>query len=266
MPFEYYTASDLWADEHTSQKMLEYHLNESVDLSSRSIGFIRKSAEWIAEHFGLNSHSGLIDFGCGPGLYTSLFAEKKIRVSGIDFSRRSVEYAVNAAEERGLDVDYVNADYLEYEPMEKYDLVTMIMCDFCALSPGQRKTMLEKFKRILKPDGAILLDVFSLNFFDSREETAVYEFNQLSNFWSADDYYSFQNTFKYDREKVLLDKYTIIGKKDKREVYNWLQCFSPESLKKELNESGIEVSEIYSDVAGSGYREDSPEFAIVGRI
>ena len=31
-PFQYYTAGDLWTDEHTSKKMLEYHLNETVDL------------------------------------------------------------------------------------------------------------------------------------------------------------------------------------------------------------------------------------------
>ena len=26
-PFEFYTASDLWTDEHTSEQMLKYHLN-----------------------------------------------------------------------------------------------------------------------------------------------------------------------------------------------------------------------------------------------
>jgi hypothetical protein len=31
-PFHYYTAEELWADEHTSSKMLEYQLNEFVDL------------------------------------------------------------------------------------------------------------------------------------------------------------------------------------------------------------------------------------------
>jgi len=27
-PFEFYTASDLWADEHTSEKMLAFHLGK----------------------------------------------------------------------------------------------------------------------------------------------------------------------------------------------------------------------------------------------
>ena len=36
-PFQFYTADELWTNEHTSKQMLEYHLNESLDLSSRSI-------------------------------------------------------------------------------------------------------------------------------------------------------------------------------------------------------------------------------------
>ncbi len=35
-PFQFYTADELWTNEHTSMKMLEYHLNESVDLIAYS--------------------------------------------------------------------------------------------------------------------------------------------------------------------------------------------------------------------------------------
>jgi hypothetical protein len=35
-PFEFYTAEELWTNEHTSKKMLEYHLNEYVDAASRN--------------------------------------------------------------------------------------------------------------------------------------------------------------------------------------------------------------------------------------
>ena len=265
-PFEYYTASELWANEHTSKKMLEYHLNESIDVSSRNINFINKSVEWIICHFNLNNDSELIDFGCGPGLYTTRFARNKIKVTGIDFSKRSIEYAKHIAKNDNLDINYINTNYLEYESSNKFDLVTMIMCDYCALSPEQRKLMLDKFKKILKTDGSILLDVYSLNFYNNREENAIYEFNQLSKFWSADDYYSFQNTFKYDKEKVILDKYTIIEKSRKRVVYNWLQYFSLDALKNEFEENGLNIVEVYSDVAGSEYKNDSLEFAIVGKI
>ncbi len=44
-PFEFYTASDLWADEHTSEQMLMFHLNEDIDVSSRNVKFINRSVE-----------------------------------------------------------------------------------------------------------------------------------------------------------------------------------------------------------------------------
>lgn len=265
-PFEVYTAADLWTDEHTSKKMLEYHLNESIDVSSRNINFINKSVDWIIKHFKLNSKSEIIDFGCGPGLYTTRFAKKGIKVTGVDFSERSIEYARQIAMNERIDVNYIHTNYLEFETSNKYNLITMIMCDFCALSPEQRKIMLNKFKNILMPNGSILLDVYSLNSYEKIEEIAEYEFNQQSNFWSPDDYYSFINTFKYDSEKIILEKYTIFEKFRTRVVYNWLQYYSVDSLKKEFEDNGLNVVEIFSDVSGSSYKQDSLEIGIVAKI
>jgi hypothetical protein len=84
------------------------------------------------------------------------------------------------------------------------------MCDFCALSPVQRKNMLAKFFNFLEPGGSVLLDVYSLSAFKQRKETALYEANLLDGFWSPNKYYGFLNTFKYERNKMVLDKYTIV--------------------------------------------------------
>ncbi|MFC2069259.1 hypothetical protein ACFLTP_09695, partial [Chloroflexota bacterium] len=50
-PFAFYTADKLWTDDYTSKKMLECHLNESIDLSSRNKDFIDCSVDWIVSHF-----------------------------------------------------------------------------------------------------------------------------------------------------------------------------------------------------------------------
>jgi 2-polyprenyl-3-methyl-5-hydroxy-6-metoxy-1,4-benzoquinol methylase len=264
-PFQFYTAESLWTDEHTSKKMLEYHLNESVDLSSRNGKFINRSVEWIASHFNINSQTSIADFGCGPGLYTIRLAEKGADVTGIDFSERSIRYATETAAQKGLDINYVRQNYLEFETDKRFDLIVMIMCDFCALSPAQRRTMIRQFSKLLKPQGAVLLDVYSLASFDQRKEAATYEHNLLDGFWSPESYYGFLNTFKYDKEKVVLDKYTIIEQARTRVVYNWLQYFSRDAITKEFETNGLKIQEIYSDVAGAPLRSDSPEFAVVAR-
>ena len=264
-PFQFYTAKELWADKHTSKKMLECHLNESLDLSSRNKDFIDCSLKLIVSHFGIGGNTIIADFGCGPGLYTTKFAEKNADVTGIDFSERSIQYAKETAARKGLNIDYVCQNYLEFETEKKFDLITMIMCDFCALSPTQRKKMFAGFYRLLNVGGSVLLDVYSLNAFDQREETSTYEYMQLNSFWSAENYYGFLNTFKYDEEKVILDKYTIIEEARTQTVYNWLQYFSPESLRKEFEENGFKIEEYYSDVVGTIFSPESGEFAIVAK-
>ena len=262
-PFQFYTADDLWTDEHTSGQMLGYHLNESVDMSSRNRNFIDRSVKWVVSRFGVDESTEIADFGCGPGLYTERLAEQGAIVTGIDFSENSIRYAKQAADRKDLEINYVLINYLDFDTTDNFDLIIMIMCDFCALSPGQRKTMLSKFRSLLKPEGSLLLDVYSLNSFNLREESATYEFNQLNGFWSPDDYYCFVNTFKYDNEKVILDKYTVIEESRKRTVYNWLQYFSEDSLKNEFEENGFKVEELYSDVAGKPLTPDSSEIAVV---
>lgn len=265
-PFEFYTANDLWTDEHTSQQMLSFHLNENSDVSSRNVKFIRDSVAWIVSRFGLSEVSSVADFGCGPGLYATRLAEHHAKVTGIDFSRRSIRHAVAVAERSGLPINYVHRNYLEFDTEERFDLILMIMCDFCALSPGQRKTMLDKFALFLKPNGHVLLDVYSLAGFAQQEEAAGYKLNQLNGFWSPNRYYGFLNTFKYADEKVVLQKHTIVEPERIRTVYNWLQYFGPEAINEEFSRSGLKVTEFYSDVAGKPFDPQSTEFAVVAEL
>jgi len=263
--FEFYTAADLWTDEHTSSQMLAYHLNTDVDVSSRRGEFIDQSAAWIGSHFNVGTGTRIADFGCGPGLYANRLAKLGASVTGIDFSKRSIEHARMVAAQAGLTAVYVNQNYLDFETENRFDIILMIMCDFCALSPAQRMTMLEKFQSMLSPRGSVLLDVYSLNAYKQREEAASYELNLLKGFWSPEKYYGFLITFKYDDACVVLDKYTIVEAGRTRVVYNWLQHFSPESLQSEFEKAGFARQELYGNVTGAPFAESASEFAIVGR-
>jgi cyclopropane fatty-acyl-phospholipid synthase-like methyltransferase len=264
-PFECYTAADLWTDNHTSEQMLAYHLNADIDVSSRRVEFIDQSVAWIGSHFNVGTGTRIADFGCGPGLYANRLAKLGARVTGIDFSKRSIEHARTVAAEEGLTAAYVNQNYLEFETEDRFDIILMIMFDFCALSPAQRMTMLEKFQALLASGGSVLLDVYSLNAFEQREEAVSYEENLLNGFWSPEKYYGFLNTFKYEDVSVVLDKYTIVEAKRTRTIYNWLQYFSPGSLQSEFEKAGFTQQEFYGNVAGAPFAESASEFAIVGK-
>jgi 2-polyprenyl-3-methyl-5-hydroxy-6-metoxy-1,4-benzoquinol methylase len=245
--------------------MLNHHLNGSNDVSSRNVEFIEKSVAWIVRRFGLAENKSVADFGCGPGLYTTRLAASGADITGVDFSERSLRYARERAQSNGMSIDYVCANYVDFESDKRFDLITLIMCDFCALSPDQRSALLEKFLAHLKPGGAVLLDVYSLRAFDAREEQAKYAYNLLDGFWSSAPYFGFLNTFKYRAEKVVLDKYTILEEQRVRVIYNWLQYFAVETLITELEDRGFVVNDVLGDVAGATVDRDGHEFAIVAR-
>ena len=261
--FEFYSADSLWIDEYRSKQMLKYHLNADIDMASRNKKFIDKSVDWIISNFSIDKKSKICDFGCAVGLYTSSFSKAGAKVTGIDFSKNSINYGKEFAKKENLKINYIHQNYLEYKTDDRYNLITMIMCDFCALNPSQRKILLDQFSNLLEDGGFVLLDVYSLNAFKSRDEDSTYEHNQLGKFWSEHDYYGFVNTFKYEDEKVILDKYTIIENSSSFVVYNWLQYFSIEALKSEFQDSGFSIKEIYKDVAGSEYDIAHTEFAAV---
>ena len=262
-PFDFDTTGELWTDEHTSKRMLSFHLNGEIDIASRNATFIDKSVEWISSYFHVGAGTKIADFGCGPGLYTTRLARKKAEVTGIDFSTRSIEYAKETAVRENLAIEYINQDYLEYETDERFDLIIMIFCDFAALGPSKREKILSKFHTFLKSGGSILFDVPSLKAFEKREETTVYEVNLMNKFWSPGKYHGFLHTFKYNKEKVILDKYTIIEANGTRVFYNWLQHFSREMIENELTTHGFSINGFFSDVAGSVYDTESEVFAIV---
>ena len=67
-PYEFYTASELWTDEHTSAQMLAFHLDEDVDLSPRKMVSIDKCVEWLVSRLNIINVTRVADFGCSPGL------------------------------------------------------------------------------------------------------------------------------------------------------------------------------------------------------
>ncbi|MDJ0590924.1 MAG: class I SAM-dependent methyltransferase [Pleurocapsa sp. MO_226.B13] len=100
--------------------MLSFHLNEEIDVSSRKASFIDRSVEWIATHFKVGTGMKIADFGCGPGLYATRLAQRQADVTGIDFSKRSIQYAREVANREGLSIHYVNENYLDFETSDRF--------------------------------------------------------------------------------------------------------------------------------------------------
>lgn len=260
-----YTAAALWNSPDISEMMLRFHLDGDVDLASRRAEFIAASLDWINAAFELGPGKNVVDLGCGPGLYAHELARTGADVTGIDFSERSIAHARRRAAEEDLSIDYVLADYLEWKPDRRFDLATMIMCDFCALSPTQRARLLQRVHSILAPGGAFLFDVYSLAYYATWEEQVAYGPGLMDDFWSAQPYYGFLNTFRYDTDRVVLEKYTIVEASGVVEYFNWFQHYDLDMLRLEIETAGLLLESAVGDVAGAEFEPTAPEFAVIVR-
>jgi len=258
------STAKFWDDEHISKGMLTDHLDPKVDSATRNHAFIERSADWIAQRLPPSQFPHLLDLGCGPGLYAERFHTRGYHVTGVDMSRRSIDYARKSAQTLGYDINYLQQNYLEFVNIEEFDCAVMIYCDYGALSDLNREKLLANVFQALKPGGVFLLDVCSTMHEKDRKESSDWSFHE-NGFWRENAYLCLQSFFRYDKSETYLNQYIVItdGAVD---CYNiWDQLFSPESLKDELQTAGFCEIDLYSDVAGSLFTPESPIICAIGR-
>jgi len=258
-PFSRYTAKELWTRPHLAQQMLKYHLSQETDLASRRFESIDQVVNWIDAQLGLPNKK-LCDLGCGPGLYTERFASIGADVTGVDFSRHSLDFAESESADA---VRYIEADYLSDNLPIGFDVVTLIYTDLCALSPTQRASLLGRMRKMLNPGGRIALDVAGVGSFSPKEETTVIEYKLMDGFWSPSDYVGIQRTFLYPEEHLSLDHYLIIEPSESWQVYNWTQHFTPDRIERELRKAGFRIEQMTGDLSGKPLE---PEGDLIGIV
>lgn len=264
-PYARVTTADLWTDGHISERMLANHLAPEVDAASHRAEFVDRAADWMVGHFGLGSGSRVADLGCGPGLYTARLARAGASTLGVDIASRSVEHAEKVAREEGLDARHLCGDYLALDLDERFDLVVMVMRDYCAMAPRDRVRLLGVVRRHLADGGAFLFDVDAEPGLDLVREGAVYAPDLMGGFWSERPYHGFQHTFRYEEERVSLDRYDVVTEDGTRVFHNWVRYFTPDTLTAELAGSGFTPDEVHGDLTGAPYDPASGQFAVVAR-
>jgi len=254
-----------WNDPHISRQMLKVHLDPNVEAASRKPEVIDCSVNWIIETLGLKPGASLLDLGCGPGLYASRFARAGFKVTGVDYSRNSIEYASQYAKENDLDITYRYQNYLELDDENLYDATFLIYGDFCPLNPEQRSTLLKNIHRALKSNGYFVLDV-STRTHRKKYGNKNHWYAAESGFWKPGPHLVLEEGFDYPEQSIWLDQYTVIETDGKVSVYrNWFQDYTPETITAELEQGGFSVESLWADLTGTPYIPESEWIGLITR-
>jgi SAM-dependent methyltransferase len=254
-----------WDDPHISAQMLTIHLDNESDAASRRFETIDHSVDWIITTLGLQPGDAVLDLGCGPGLYAARLAGKGLRVTGVDYSRRSIAYANDYARQHGLEITYRYQNYLEITDENQYDAALLIFGDFCPLSPGQRALLLHNVRRALKPGGGFVLDVSTREC--RKKHSNRNGWRALANgFWNPGPHLLLEDGFDYPAQSIWLDQSVVIEENGKILVYrNWFQDYTPETITAELIAGGFTFESLWGDLIGTPYEPGSEWIGLVTR-
>jgi SAM-dependent methyltransferase len=96
-----------------------------------------------------------LDLAAGDGRNATWLASRGWAATGVDFSAVGIDRARAAAAKAGVDVAWVHADLLEWEPVESAADLTVIM--FLHLPAQERQAVFAKAAASLAPGGRLLI-------------------------------------------------------------------------------------------------------------
>ena len=104
----------------------------------------------------------MLDIGCGSGFISNLFAINKpnCKITALDFSD-SIDYGISFAKQNHItNITWIKKDFLKFNSKKQYD--TIICCGVLHHIP-EYLSALDKMKKLLKPNGKLLLAVYNTN-------------------------------------------------------------------------------------------------------
>lgn len=247
-----------WDDPYISKNLLNAHLSEHLDSASRNFSFMKASIKFMNGILKDYDVQTICDYGCGPGLYTKKLSELGYTVTGIDFSKRSIDFAKT----QDSQTQYRCENYLNTQDIALYDFASLIYCDYGSLSQKNRALLLKNIHRSLKQDGLFLLDVFSVNKFMCFQEEKSFILHEKESFWYEKEHLELFLKQSFENY-ITLKKTVVIAEEETKVINRWYQYFTKDMIEKECEEAGFEVLEIYCDVKGSPLETSSETMALL---
>lgn len=254
-----------WDDPHISKSMLKAHLDSEFDGASRRTETIEKTMEHFISTALLQQGEKVLDLGCGPGLYSSRFCKKGIEITGIDISKRSIEYAQKKAEELGLAIDYICGSFFDIGYDETFDKVLQIYGELCTFPDEARNRLLAIIHKALKKDGLFIFDVSTRELRMREGLTNRWYFSE-GGFWRQNRHVVLEQGFDYPENDTWLNQYTVIDEDGCTKIYRmWFHDYSLKTITKVLHDSGFRIEYVWNNLTGEKYIAGSDWIAIAAK-
>jgi tRNA (cmo5U34)-methyltransferase len=163
------------------------------DMLNRSVPFYKENLNLeidLLKHF-LNENDTVIDLGSSTGTFLIELAKKsnkKLNLIGIDNSSAMIKRAKNKAKAFGVDIKFIEADFLEYDFSDADVIVANYTIQF--IRPLKREKLIKKIFNSLKNEGIFLMS--------EKLITSNKKLNKIM----IDEYYEFKKKMGYSEYEI----------------------------------------------------------------
>lgn len=173
----------------------------------------------------VDSHTDVLEIGCGTGRVTIPLLEKCKSITAMDLSRSMLDILVNKIDSLDNDkknkINTLRGDMTNFSLNKKYDLVIFPGITFQSLTSDQdRLKCLANIKKHLKRDGKVIIDLFNPNinslnnldnpgfdfeYFDDKLDSTVKKYSVQTKHDDINQTISSKYIFEIYRETELID-------------------------------------------------------------
>lgn len=217
----------------------------------------RAEADFLAKRLALVPGSRVLDVPCGDGRLALALAERGCRVTGVDISQEFLDAGRAAAEARGLDVGWRQAEMREIPWREEFEAAYCAGSSFGYLDDAGNAAFLAAVSRALVPGGRFFIDC-------KAAESILPSFRESYEITVAD--IRFASVNRYDPATGTMENnYTISRGGRVEEKCALTRIYTTSEILRLLSEAGFGGFETYGSVQGEPFRLGSPRLFVVAR-
>ena len=174
----------------------------------------------------------ILELGCGGGQFALVAARAGYQVTALDINEDFIQFA----QSQSIDIPesllkYIVSDFMQNISPGYFDLI----CYWDGFGIGddrQQKTLLKKIIAWLKPNGLLLLEVFTPWYWSSVAIGKSWKVSNATRLYEFDPY-----------ENRLLDHWWKTGKESSR-ITQSIRCYAPVDINLLLDDTGYEIKHI----------------------
>lgn len=240
-----------------------YDLLVTPPLSQQCDFIVQKLSEQ-----GVPPESRLLDAGCGTGRYALELARRGYKVTGLDASPTLISEATQRASGEKLDVSFSVGNILDLPREHGYDAILCrgVLNDF--LGAPQRQQAFISFAGVLRPPGAIILDVREWEMSAARKSREPVIEKAVE---TAQGILTFRSETRLDRQTrqlVVSEQHTLTNEESTRaSSYEFrMQCWTLAELKQVMTNAGFVSYEVFGAYDANVAAGSSDRLVCVARL